>query len=296
MSIYSFQQLIGQERAKTILRHSLERGRISHAYLFVGPSGTGKRTLALAFAAALNCLADQRPCGSCRNCRRIDEGNHPDVTVLEPEGRSFKIDQIRQVQQLISLKPYEARSKIFILDGAEALTEQAANSLLKTLEEPPPYSVLILLADDSALLPTITSRCTLVHFQPLPQETVEEYLRQRGIVEAAEIAAASGGSIGKALHLAEIWPEVSEAVQTFLELVRSDQAWKINAGIYSRFKENQEFRRYFLELCEQKNKTTSVSALTAIHAAREMLKANVGPDAVLRSLAIRLAGDQRSAN
>ncbi len=296
MHTYSFSQLIGQGRAKTILQHSLERKRISHAYLFVGPTGTGKRTLALEFAAALNCLEDQRPCGSCRNCRRIAEGNHPDVTVFQPEGRSFKIDQIRQVQQLISLKPYEARSKIFILDGAEAFTEQAANSLLKTLEEPPAYSVLILLADDSALLPTITSRCTLVHFQPLPQETVEQYLSQKGITAATEVAAVSGGSIGNALRLAEIWSEVAEAVQTFLEAIRSDQAWNINTSIYSRFKENQEFRRYFLELCEQKYKTTSVFALTAINSAREMLKANVGPDAVLRSLAIRLAKDQRSAN
>lgn len=292
---------MGQDRAKRILMQSIEMGRVSHAYLFIGPEGIGKRSLALAFAAALNCIGESPACGECTHCRRIMQGNHPDLTVIEPEGKSFKIEQIRKLQQLISFKPYEGRYKIFVLDGVEAFTEQAANSLLKTLEEPPSHSVLILLANENYVLPTISSRCTIVHLQPLPQEQVREVLVQKGIADAESIAAVSGGALGQAIKIAETWPELKGLVHSFLEAVSTDRAWSLDSALYTRFKEDQSFRQLFLDISQQEYKRGMVSegyasvALAKIKEARERLRANVNPEAVLRSLAIELARLQRRA-
>ncbi len=297
-----FANLIGQKRAQKILKESIKHERVSHAYLFIGAEGTGKRSLALAFAAALNCLSPEPPCGSCRNCRRVLAGNHPDVTILEPEGKSFKIAQIRRLQQLISLKPYEGGWKIFIIDGVETFTEQAANSLLKTLEEPPVHSVLILLANTALLLPTITSRCTIVPLQPLSDHLIRQILEEKGYAEAERIAAISGGSLGKAFQIAADWPELIEPVTMFLQVVTQDQAWMVDSSIYTRFKEDLDFRELFLDFCEAEYKQgiivqsqVGLAGLEIIGDAREQLRSNVNPEGVLRTLAIKLARLQRRA-
>ncbi|MBO8125635.1 MAG: DNA polymerase III subunit delta' [Firmicutes bacterium] len=298
----AFSEIIGQDRAKKILQRTIRTGRVGHAYLLVGPEGTGKKSLALAFAAALNCSAENKPCGLCRSCRRIAEGNHPDLVVFEPEGRSFKIEQIRRLQQLIAFKPYEGNYKVFILDGAESFTDQAANSLLKTLEEPPLHSVLILLANKNLLLPTITSRCTVVPVQPLPDETIAQVLQERGVSDGERIASVSGGSLGKALRIAGEWAELGEPVQRFLAAVQGNRPWDLGKDLYAQFKESPDFRELFLDLCQEEYKKKAISqkmlgvrALEEIEKGREMLKYNVNPDAVLRSLSIKLANIQRRA-
>ena len=297
-----FTNLVGQKRAQKILKEAIKQDRVSHAYLFIGAEGTGKRSLALAFAAALNCSDSEPPCGTCRSCRRILAGNHPDLTILEPEGKSFKIGQIRHLQQLISLKPYEGGWKIFIIDGAETFTEQAANSLLKTLEEPPVRSVLILLANTALLLPTITSRCIMVHLQPLSDHLVRQILEEKGYSEAERIAAIAGGSLGKAFQIAASWSELSEPVTTFLQAVTQDRAWMVDSSIYTRFKEGLDFQGLFLDLCEADYKQgvlaqpqVGLAALEIIQDAREQLRSNVNPEGVLRTLAIKLARLQRRA-
>ncbi|TET38214.1 MAG: AAA family ATPase, partial [Dehalococcoidia bacterium] len=163
-------QVIGHEKAVALLERSMKGGKLSHAYLFVGPPHVGKMTLAMNLAQALNCRGEERPCGECPQCRRIARGVHADVQVIGLEGRmEIGIDQIREMQHAASLKPFEGRNRVFIIDGADHLSHEAANCLLKTLEEPPPNDQLILLAaNERLLLPTVLSRCQKLELGPLP--------------------------------------------------------------------------------------------------------------------------------
>ncbi len=141
----TFDQILGHERQKEILSRALANGRIAHAYLFSGPDGIGKRLMAMALARAIVCL-EQRGCGNCLACRKIDHQNHPDLHLLEPDGNSIKIDQIRSFQRELNFKPLEAPRKICMIEQADAMTVGAANALLKTLEEPRGDTLLILLS------------------------------------------------------------------------------------------------------------------------------------------------------
>jgi len=199
-------QLVGQPKAITLLERSIEMGRLSHAYLFVGPPHVGKLTLALDLAQAVNCGAATPPCGECVSCCRIAAHKHADVQIigLISEGkREIGIEQVREMQTAASLPPYEGKHKVFILDKAELLSHEAANCLLKTLEEPLPRVLLILLtARESALLPTIVSRCQRVELRPLPTTVVKEALIEHyGVAEqrAELLARLSGGCLGWAL-------------------------------------------------------------------------------------------------
>lgn len=165
----SFKDIKGQNSAIDFLKNSSVSGRTSHAYIFLGPSGVGRKLTALNFAKFLNCHApdDNRPCDECPSCRKVDSRNHPDIFLVSPEksGSSIGIDKIRTVIKNVGLKPYEAGTKVYIIDDASSMTQEAQNALLKTLEEPPSDSVLIFISDKSGgLLSTIESRCQIVKF------------------------------------------------------------------------------------------------------------------------------------
>ena len=199
-------QLTGHSRALGLLRRSLESSQLSHAYLFVGPAHVGKHTLALNLAQAVNCASEGPPCQQCASCRRIIAAKHPDVHVvdlLSGEKKEIGIRQVAEMQAAAHLPPFEGRYKVFILDRAELLSHEAANSLLKTLEEPPPRVLIILLtAGESALLPTVASRCQRVELRPLPAAAVREALVADHHVapdRADLLARLSGGCPGWAL-------------------------------------------------------------------------------------------------
>jgi DNA polymerase-3 subunit delta' len=226
--------IVGHTWAVEYLRSSLRNGRGAHAYLFSGPSQIGKALLARRLAQRLVCdNHGDDPCLTCRSCKRIEHGNHPDVRkislatqdgVQKPDAaksRELKIDTIREWQRDIDLRPFEANHRVFILDDAQALTEAASNALLKTLEEPPPYAVLILIAQGSGdLLPTIVSRCRGLRLRPLPRRLVAETLRERNVAaeDADLIAAWSGGRIGWALDVLNN-PDLLEAQQQRLNVL-----------------------------------------------------------------------------
>lgn len=189
------------------LRGALASDRVGHAYLFSGPEGVGKRTTALGFAAALLCdrPVDGDGCGECDGCLRVAREVHPDVEVISPEGASVKISQVRQMISGVRMGPAISRRTVRIVDGVDLMTAEAANSLLKTLEDPLPGVVFILVsARPQAILPTIISRCQHMYFQPLLKyQLVQGMIRIAGARgEDVELAASlAGGSMGKALEL-----------------------------------------------------------------------------------------------
>jgi DNA polymerase-3 subunit delta' len=194
--------VIGQDRVVSFLRRSAFEGTTTHAYLFVGPPGTGKEAAARALACALMC--EDGGCGSCAVCSRIKRGSHPDVRMLQPEGAAtYMVEQAREIIHDSNMSPAEGPFKIYVLDRAEAFNPSAANALLKTLEEPPDGVVLILLTTSwEAVLPTIASRCQVVRFAPVTPSTAVAILGERtgvSVDEALAALAASGGVVPQAL-------------------------------------------------------------------------------------------------
>lgn len=203
--------LIGHEWAVDMLKKHVINGRTRHAYLFCGPPGLGRRTLALRFAQALNCpnLSDEGiPCGSCRDCKGIDAMQHADLSIIqaESEGGTLKVDQVREMRKTMILKPFMSRFRVAIFLRFQEANDNAANALLKTLEEAPSYGVLILTADNpEQLLPTINSRCEVLRLRPLSVEDIKKDLTDRGVdpERARLVAHISSGRPGYARRLIE---------------------------------------------------------------------------------------------
>ena len=211
-------RIIGQSHAVALLENGLRAGNLSHAYLFVGPTHIGKATLALDLAQALNCPGAHPPCGECKSCHRIATGKHADVVIIDrnqdfgnqpdtPKHITISIDKIRKLQGQASLSAFEGKYKIFIIDGAEYLTPEAANCLLKVLEEPPPNVLIVLLADNKAnLLPTVISRCQYLELKPVPSIELEKVLNESYSVESDKaklLARLSEGCPGWAIMAAD---------------------------------------------------------------------------------------------
>lgn len=203
--------ILGQDRALSLLARARRHGRLAHAYLFTGPEGCGKATLARAFAAALLCRhADDDPaagaCGDCPSCRQMLSGNHPDFLCIEPEGQGIKIDAIREMKKALGFPPLEGTLRVTVLKDAQTMQTAAANSLLKILEEPPPGNILLLTADDDAeMLATIRSRCQPIPLRDLPLPVAAEVIatHRPDLTEADRLALAAlaEGCPGRALRI-----------------------------------------------------------------------------------------------
>jgi DNA polymerase-3 subunit delta' len=228
-------ELVGHEWAVDLLRRDLTAGRLAHAYLFTGADGVGKRTLAMEFARAVNCEEPPAPgdlCGRCRACRLIGTGKHPDLFHLEPKGSGARIpiDATRELIQAVILKPIEARRRIALLTDFHRALPNAANALLKTIEEPPPSALLLLTAESAdELLPTIVSRCRVVPLRPLPEKEVAQALQDRWKitpVRAELLARLSGGRLGWAVGQAQLedWgAEREELFQEWSQILRGNR-------------------------------------------------------------------------
>jgi len=204
----SFKNIQGQDKPIQRLQGLISRKQLVGSYLFIGPEGIGKKMSAIASAKALNCQKETvEACNTCASCLKIDKSGHPDMHLIEAGSDLIKIEYIRQFQRDISLRPYEGRVKVFIIDNAHNLTAEAANALLKVLEEPPKDSLIILISAKPALLfKTIISRCQIIKFHILERATLEEILRRDYALDdnSAHFAAYfSEGRIGYALKLKE---------------------------------------------------------------------------------------------
>ncbi|PZE19183.1 DNA polymerase III subunit delta' [Paenibacillus xerothermodurans] len=213
----SFQSIPGQERVKRILQNSLRTDKVSHAYIFSGPSGTGRRAMAKVFAQAIYCkvLADDA-CGECLDCRKVEHGNHPDVHWIRPDGASIKIEQIRELQKQLSYRAGASGVKMYVLEDADKMTVQAANSLLKFLEEPSSRVVAVMISDNGqALLPTIRSRAQWVPFVPLSRELMVQALTGEGHSPAliqAGVRLAAGTDAARDLIQGNVFAEIRNLV------------------------------------------------------------------------------------
>ena len=207
--MYTFEEIRGNTPLVEQLRRSAASGRSSHAYLFLGGAGAGKRLIANTFARALQCEGEKRPCDSCKSCHAFNHGNHPDVIYFQPlkNGKTYTIEDVRkQLLETVDLKPFQYEKKIYIIEKADTLNIQSQNALLKTLEEPPAHAVFLLLAERAeAFLPTILSRVVVMKIRPLSAETIADYLMQAGhLAEESHILSAyAQGRIGQALELVE---------------------------------------------------------------------------------------------
>ena len=230
-----FDAIVGHQQPKRFLQAALQSNRLAHALLFHGEEGIGKNLMARVLAQAVNCEADPPPdppdaCGVCRSCHQIEIGSHPDVSILTATGEKGETEQTREIESRFIYRPLVGQRKIVILDNADLLRHEAANALLKTIEEPPADSLIILVSSrPESLLPTIRSRCQEIRFAPLAFDVVEETVRHRrglGEKDARFLAVVAGGRLGTAL---EADPEALRAERAeFLRLVSPESVKNIS--------------------------------------------------------------------
>ena len=208
--MFSFSEIVGHEQIKEHMQAAIRDKKPFHAYLFQGEEGVGKEALARTFAAGLQCQSEStdKPCKECVSCRQMESGNQPDVIWVTREKASLGVDEIReQLCNTMDIKPFSSPYKIYLVPEAEKMTEAAQNALLKTIEEPPEYGIVILITSNiSALLPTIQSRCLTMEFRPLSTAVVESYVKEHCQVpdyQARASAAFAQGNLGKAMRYAK---------------------------------------------------------------------------------------------
>lgn len=200
-------QILGQEHIVSHFRNAVASGKVSHAYILNGEDGCGKRLLAETFAAALLCTGTgDKPCGQCHSCKQAATANHPDIRYITHEKpNTISVDEVReQLNNDIAIRPYESQYKVYIIDEAEKLNAASQNAILKTIEEPPAYAVILLLTNNAAsFLPTIMSRCVLLNVKPVPEQTIKNYLMDKLQIpdyQAALAARFADGNVGKAIN------------------------------------------------------------------------------------------------
>lgn len=214
-----FDEIIGNDRIKNQLKQAVDLNKTSHSYLFLGISGIGKKMIAKEFAKMILCENDNKYCNQCKSCIEFDSNNNPDFTLIDPDGASIKIDQIRQMQKKIIEAPIISKNKVYIIDDADLMTTEAQNCLLKTLEEPPEFVTIILIGSkESSFLSTIKSRCTIIKFSPIENEQIIEYLNKKYEIKniSEEMLEIFGGSIGKAEDLKdkeELFSDIIEIIE-----------------------------------------------------------------------------------
>jgi len=233
----SFQDILGNSRVKTILSKSLENNRLPHSLLFVGPEGVGKEEAALVVAKTLNCLKrNDDACEECSSCEAINKKKFPDVMVLSPEKDVIKIDQMRLLKSTAYLKPMIGKRRVFIVSEAEKMYDEASNSLLKILEEPPSFSHILLLTSKlDLILPTIQSRCQTLSFAPVFREDIEKVLIERGHdrEKARVLSLLVRGNLKYALSLD--WEEMQE---------KREKAWQLFLALTGKTKAADFFKEF----------------------------------------------------
>lgn len=330
-----FERVLGQKKALAKIESDLQAERLAESYLFAGPEGVGKRFTALEAAKVLSCSGTRRsflipeqdtspvPCGQCGACRRVDENIHPDVFVLDFQSQAgllemkeeeaakqkeFRIDAVRILLGRAQVSPLESGKKVFVIDGAEFLSEESANSLLKVLEESPKHAVWFLIAKSpERVIPTIRSRCRKVWFSPLAPEAIQAILSResRDAQTGAEISRVAGicnGSLSEARAILEAGASnFAGAAESFLDKGKAQDALRVSQEILSENKKlgskksAEQFLKFLSfkiarDLREAPTESRAESLLAAL-AAQQHLQRNVSPQMVLDSLLLSLKNE-----
>lgn len=297
----AFETIKGNEKVKQLLKSAIQNHNILHSYLFVGPDGIGKSLFAKEFAQMILCEEDQaekKPCHSCKPCLEMESNNHPDFLQINSEdGKSIKIEQVRLLQEKIAEKPVTSTRKVYIINDSDLMTREAANSLLKTLEEPPAYATLILItSNESKLLTTIKSRCIKVSFEPIANEELMQYLKENVLDTnmTENMLKMCEGSIGKALKVQEKKEDyaIIEELIKYLSQTDITDIWK-NAEVLYKAKENiMELLDYinvilYYQLCQNK-KMAGINAIHIVEETKKRILANSNYDMSIDYLLLKL--------
>ena len=294
-----FDEIIGNEPIKNELKKAVYENKVSHSYMFVGIEGIGKQIMAKNFAQSVLCTNEnEKGCHQCKSCIEFISHNHPDFLYLEPDGNSIKIEQIRYLQRKIQEKPIISDRKVYIINDADKMTTEAQNCLLKTLEEPPEYSTIILVgSNENAFLNTIKSRCMKIAFQPIESKYIKQYMEETyGMTNISQnMLEAFQGSIGKAILLKDK-KEQYESIENMIEkLDKTDMTELIKLGepLYQSKEEIMNILDYIniILLKRAKENTLYANCIDIIEKKKKRLNQNANYDMCIDNMIFNMWED-----
>ena len=264
--------------------------------MFVGQEGIGKNLFAKEFAKMILCLdKNNKYCNNCKSCIEFDTNNNPDFKIIKPDGNSIKIEQIREIQDKIAEKPIISNKKAYIIDDADKMTQEAQNCLLKTLEEPPEYAIIILIgSNETAFLSTIKSRCIILHFKKIKDEEIAKFIREKYQIEIdnQNLLKAAQGSIGKAIQIKEdeeIYSKIDEIISN-LENADNIDILKMAEIIYKSKDKINDILEYmniiFIDIAKKSNKYAN--CINIVEDAKKRLQSNVNFDMCIDNMLLNL--------
>ena len=276
-----FNNILGNENIKELLTNAVKNNKTSHSYMFVGTEGIGKKMIAKEFAKMILCEGEEKYCNKCKSCLEFDSNNNPDFTEIVPDGNNVKIEQIREMQRKIVEQPIISTKKVYIIDDADLMTREAQNCLLKTLEEPPEFANIILIgSNESSFLSTIKSRCTIIKFNPIPDEMVKNYIKEKYELEniSESIILAASGSIGKAELLRdkqELFESIDKVINN-IETMDLIDTLKNADIIYKSQEDKQDILEYINIILFKKAKQNQkyLNCINIVEDTKKRLRAN----------------------
>lgn len=291
-----FNNILGNQDIKELLTNAVKSGKESHSYLFVGQEGIGKKLIAKEFAKMILCTdTENKYCNKCKSCIEFAGGNNPDFQIIEPDGNSLKIEQIREFESSVAEKPIISSRKVYIINDSDKMTQEAQNSLLKTLEEPPEYVTIILIgSNESAYLDTIKSRCMILHFNKIPDEEIKKYLQENYQINIQDnvMLEAFQGSIGKAIVIQDKQEEYRQIEDVILNLENEDKIDLLNNAepIYKAKDEKFEMLDFInivlLNLARKNSKYAN--CIEIVENTKKRLKSNANYDMSIDNMLLKL--------
>ena len=290
-----FNSILGNEENKKALENSIKKDNVLHSYMFIGKAGIGKLLFAKEFAKAILCRSDEKPCNECESCISFDDDNNPDVTIIDETDKSIKTETIKEMVKGVYEKPLNSSKKIYIINDSEKMTKEAQNSLLKTLEEPPEYVVIILVTEnENLLLNTIKSRCTKIKFNGLNKNEIKQILKEKRKIEnvSENILELAQGSIEMALSAIDKEDSINVIKEIFSKIDRINIIDLLNKkDLLFKDKDNvQEILNYInIELFNRINENIKYAeCINIVEETKERLKRNSNYDMTIDNLLLKI--------
>lgn len=291
----SFENLIGNENIKDILNKTIQTGKLTHSYMFIGPSGIGKTLFAKEFAKMILCQStEKKPCNKCKSCIELENNNNPDLIEIEPDSGTIKIDQIRQMQEKVLEKPIISSKKVYIIKDADCMTKEADNCLLKTLEEPPSFITIIMTgSNESMFLNTIKSRCMKVTFHKIQDSLLKEFLEKNKSIHLENtLLKACEGSIEKAMRVNEKKEQYEKTQEIFNNIEKYQLLDVINKleFLYNNKEDIYEILDYINIILQGKilEKPHYIKYIETVEQTKKRLKANSNYDMSIDSMLYKI--------